>query len=439
MSTIRGLGAALAAVAVLSALTGPAAAAHSPSAAASPPFAATSLAANEDVGLNPWWFDGLNIATAHKQTRGAGVKIAVIDSSINLDAADLRGADITLGPGRGPDGQSISYPDALYASHGTSVTTTIVGQGTGTDGPGIVGVAPEAEIIFYQKDPDPYDSETSGSTQHVYDAVADGVDIINMSFVDGDRLGYTHAVEAALDAGIVVVAGAGTPGQPGIGTPASIPGVIAVGALDSNAQAWTDQPGQEEGALIISAPGVDMPIGQMDGPLRGARWISGLEDTGTSLSTPIVSGMLALVKSKYPDATHNQLIQHLIHFVAGSEGDSTWGWRRDIGFGSASVTRMLEQDPTGWPDENPLMLDTIDDIVEAYPFTIYGQTDDTATNEPTPAANETAADSGDDIGLLPVVLIGAVVLLVVAAAAVLVIRRRSTSPLNDDSPLHQET
>ena len=140
--------------------------------------------------------------------------------------------------------------------------------------------------------------------------------------------------------------------------------------------------------------------------------------------------MLALVKSKYPEATGNQLIQHLIHFVFGAEDDSTWGWRRDIGFGSASVPNMLAHDPTGWPDENPLLLDTVTDIEATYPFTIYGQTDDEAADDdPTPAAtDDTTAEATDDGPPTAAILaLAGTALAALAAVVLLVLRRRRTS------------
>lgn len=147
-----------------------------------PGAADSSVGENEDVGLNPWWFDALNIAKADEQTRGEGVTIAVIDAAINLEAADLQGADITLEPGRGPDGRTTSCPDALSAGHGTSVTTVIAGQGRGTNGPGVVGVAPDAKIFSYQVDPDPYDDRRLSTAEDVDQAVRDGADLINLSF-----------------------------------------------------------------------------------------------------------------------------------------------------------------------------------------------------------------------------------------------------------------
>ncbi|MEO5711425.1 MAG: S8 family serine peptidase, partial [Nocardioidaceae bacterium] len=72
--------------------------------------------------------------------------------------------------------------------------------------------------------------------------------------------------------------------------------------------------------------------------------------TGTSFAAPIIAGSLALVKSKYPDATGNQLVQQLIHNTSSGK----YAWDRDYGFGLVSMSKMLATDPTAWPDVNPL-------------------------------------------------------------------------------------
>ena len=89
---------------------------------------------------------------------------------------------------------------------------------------------------------------------------------------------------------------------------------------------------------VITAPGVDV-TGIRWVPGRG--WQSGQSRTGTSDAAPIVAGALALVKSKYPDATGNQLIQQLIHYTSSG----TYAWDRTYGFGLVSVSKMLAERP----------------------------------------------------------------------------------------------
>nr|WP_254450731.1 S8 family serine peptidase [Aeromicrobium stalagmiti] len=326
------------------------------------------------------------VSEAHQQSTGKGVRIAVIDGAINTDVPELDGAKVTLRGAVKPDGseglaEARSYPTARYAGHGTAMTSLIVGQGKGNapGGAGITGIAPDAEVFFYQKDPDPTDRE-SGYPSELFDqAIKDKVDIISYSFTNTLQLQYE--VEQAQKAGIVVVAGAGNPNGP-VTEPASIPGVVAVGAIDKDAKPWSKQP---DGNLSIVAPGVDVASGIMEGPVDQARWVSGEERTGTSDATPLVAGALALVKSKYPDATGNQLIQQLIH----SSGGRDFGYRQSTGFGVISLRKLLARDPSGWPDVNPLLKNP-NDAFAAYPLSAWK---DPKTTEPTsPSASPTPAD-----------------------------------------------
>ena len=100
---------------------------------------------------------------------------------------------------------------------------------------------------------------------------------------------------------------------------------------------------------MITAPGVDV-TGIRWVPGRG--WQSGQSRTGTSDAAPIVAGALALVKAKYPDATGNQLIQQLIHNTAS--GTVRLGPHLRLR-AALDVEAMLANDPTGWPDVNPLL------------------------------------------------------------------------------------
>ena len=71
---------------------------------------------------------------------------------------------------------------------------------------------------------------------------------------------------------------------------------------------------------------------------------------GTSISTPIVAGFLAMARQKWPDATSNQLLQLLIHTTVNPDG----GWNQYTGYGVASPATMMNTDPSQYPDVNPL-------------------------------------------------------------------------------------
>ena len=73
--------------------------------------------------------------------------------------------------------------------------------------------------------------------------------------------------------------------------------------------------------------------------------------TGTSVSTGLVSGFVALAHEKWPEATPNQLLQLLVH--TGTNPNHAWNDR--TGYGPADPGAMVNTDPSQYPDENPLM------------------------------------------------------------------------------------
>jgi subtilisin family serine protease len=166
----------------------------------------------------------------------------------------------------------------------------------------------------------------------------------------------------------------------------------------------------------------------MEGTETDARWVSGTEHDGTSSPTPLVAGALALVKEKYPTATGNQLVQHLIHHTGRDE----YGWQRKTGFGVLRIDKMLATDPTGWPDVNPL-LGGVDAARADFPSTVYS---DPAAPRPTTAAPSTpaqdpadepataAADSDESGSSAAPFIIGGTVLALALVAAVVIARSR---------------
>jgi subtilisin family serine protease len=397
--------------------------------------------------LDPWWYGAMGLDKFHREVTGKGVKIAVIDQALNADAPELKGAKVKLrigmrDAGTGETFPAKSYSRAFYASHGTAMTTLLVGQGKGNapGGAGIRGIAPDAEVYFYQMDPDPTDEGFEFSYGLFEQAIADKVDIISFSFTG--ETGLVPVIKKAQEAGIVVVAGAGR--KDGIiGQPASLRGVVAVGAVDKNAKAWKHQP-QGSGSLTVTAPGVKVASGSMEGSATDAHWVSGTERTGTSDATPLVAGALALVKQKYPTATGNQLIQHLIH----TTGQETYGWQPTFGFGIPSIGKMLATDPTGWPDVNPLT-NGVDAARTDFPPSVYRDpnapaptTPAPSTPAPEPADKPSAAQDSSDSSssALPWMGGGAVLALAVVGAIVIVVRRRRprqttpTAPHGDSEP-----
>lgn len=340
-----------------------------------------------------WWFDAMRIGKAQRQVTGEGVTVAVIDDALDPSVPELRGQDVRLREScRGHPLQPVK--GSTVADHGTGMVSLIVGSGRGdmAGGRGVPGVAPGARVLFYSADriPDTHALDCwDYEVDHVIDlAVEDGADIISMSVSLNKGPELIGSVRRALRAGVVVLGAAGntTEGRP-FHYPAWIQGVVGVGAADEYAQLWEDTPMDHHTA--IAAPGVYVSTGQV---LPDGEWTSNGAATGTSAPTAITAGALALVKSKYPEATGNQLIQHLIH---SSKGGFTW--YRGYGFGIVNVTTMLRSSPTQWPDENPLMGGP-HHTLDTYPMWVSSRIDDPAgKGENAPASEEraeTAAPGG---------------------------------------------
>jgi subtilisin family serine protease len=380
---------------------------------------------------DPWWFSVLHLADAHKKTTGKGVTIAVIDTAVDTDVPDLKGADIEFGaPCEPHDAKSLPRIHDVAANHGTAMTTIIAGQGKGNaaGGSGITGVAPDATIRFYNSDPDPRqtkkDCDELDTISLFQQAIRDGVDII--SFSATNTFGMEGTIRDAVAAGIVVVAGAGEPDE-AISSPASIPGVVSVLAVDKKAQPWKHNPHMQPtnaaeswkfGFPVISAPGVEVPAGAMD---KSGAWTSAYPRTGTSDATALVSGLIALLKSAHPQATGNQLIQHLIHYTSDKNVD----WDVRYGFGIASITKMLRHDPTQWPDVNPLLEGPEQAIAD---FAAGRETAKAPTPTPKPDESPASAPADSDGGGQPgwIWPTGAIGTLVIIAAAVIARRRHTT-------------
>ncbi len=403
--------------------------------------------AADSAGHVGWWYDALKVERAHASATGSGVTVAVIDGSIDPAAPELRGADVELRTDC--RGDRVRPRSGSVDDHGTSMTALIVGTGKGSaaGGAGVRGIAPDAKVLYYSADPEPsepgapVDLECDGyqTAEVVRDAVGRGADVITMSISGFGGATFEQALQEARDQGVVVVASAGdaTKSDLGVSFPASIPGVVAVNAVDRSAKPWVSNPAAaplpnfpvekiHQAYPVISAPGVDLKTLRW----RNGSWRSEVTSTGTSPAAALVAGALALVKQKYPEATGNQLIQNLIHFTGGSR---TYSWDRQYGFGIVALNEMLDHDPAGWPDENPLLKGPSAALAD-YPMSAYRDVADRAEQgeEGTAPRSPVAADPDRDRSGVPgwLWVPGGLAAVLAAGAAVFTStrRRRSAAP-----------
>ncbi|MYX16961.1 type VII secretion-associated serine protease mycosin [Streptomyces sp. SID8374] len=303
----------------------------------------------------PWSLQRVLMDELWKQSTGKGVRVAVIDTGVDVKNPQLTPAvDVKAGKNFLPE--KLKTEDGREIERGKeNGTTDTVGHGTKVagiiaareaKGTGFTGLAPDATIIPIQQN----DAHGNGTADTLIQAILYATDtakadIINISQDTADAVEPTprlkQAIDHALAENIVVVASAGNDGVGGNVKrtyPASYEGVLAVASSDrNNERAYFSQAGPFVG---IAAPGVDM-ISTVPGGGHCA-------DNGTSFSAPYVAGVAALVKAKHPDWTQRQIVAQLQQTAERSVA----GHDRHVGWGVVDPVRALTEDDK--PIERPV-------------------------------------------------------------------------------------
>ena len=271
-----------------------------------------------------YWLSGYGIREAWKVTKGAGVTIAVIDTGVDSSHPDLKGAVVGGADfsGRGAaNGQKPVGGDG--SSHGTMVAALAAGRGQGTSG--VIGAAPAASILAISIGFGGTGNSDDQIAKAVRWAVDNDADVINMSLTRNTLdwpTSWDDAFLYAMQHDVVVVAAAGNRGSgtTQVGAPATMPGVLTVAGVDRNGAASWDASSQ--GITI----GVAAPSEQLVGAVPGGGYV--LWD-GTSGATPIVAGVVALVRAAHPELKAEAVINRIVSTAkdAGKKGtDPIYGY-----------------------------------------------------------------------------------------------------------------
>ena len=262
----------------------------------------------DQVRERQYWLEDYRITQAWEITRGAGVRIAIIDTGIDASHQDLAGALVG-----GADFSGLGSPDGLTPvgperRHGTMVASLAAGRGNnGVDG--VLGSAPEAELLSLSMS---FGGGTVSPDEQVANAVRfavdNGADIISLSLTRNTRdwpESWDRAFGYAAANDVVVIAAAGNRGSGtvSVGAPATMPGVLTVGGVDQDGQA--SDSASSQGITI----GVMAPSEGLVGATPGGGYVSW---SGTSGATPIVAGIVALVRSAYPDLDAANVINRVL-------------------------------------------------------------------------------------------------------------------------------
>ena len=269
---------------------------------------------------------------------GAGVTIAIIDGTVDTSVPELVGANIT---DKSPCSVSSS---PAHRSHGTEVASLLVSRA--------YGMVPDAALLAYQS----IDTNSAAGddcpmkagvlptevSSLINKAINDGASIINYSATSPSPSNHLKwAIARAMSQGVIITAGAGNTASDNTENSLSQwSGVVGVSAIDTDGK-----------FASYSSWGQGVTTTAIGGPVLARDANGNISSTqGTSFSTPIVSGVLAQTHAKWPNATSNQLLQLLINTAVGHEQ----GWNQYGGYGAANPGKMLNTDPSQYPDENPL-------------------------------------------------------------------------------------
>ena len=299
----------------------------------------TTALANDEYYDRQWHYPLIHLDSAWDLPLGIQpVVVAVIDSGTLLDHPDLEGQQLATGydfvsslansgDGDGLDANPTDEHDgsSYYVFHGTHVAGTIAANSNNSLG--IAGVAGDWPVKLM---PLRVLGSLGGSsydiTQAIYYAAGlpndsgiqlsgdDVAGVINLSLGGSARSAVLEAaIAAAIDNGIIVVAAAGNDGSPVPFYPASMAGVVSVSAVGADKRL---APYSNYGAYIdISAPGGNTNAdfnrdGAPDGVLSTAgSVVDGVVEhnyiylQGTSMASPHVAGIVALMKTIYPAMT----------------------------------------------------------------------------------------------------------------------------------------
>ncbi|WP_066381806.1 MULTISPECIES: S8 family peptidase [unclassified Anabaena] len=285
------------------------------------------------LGGNNWGLDMIKAPEVwNNGYTGNGIVVAVIDTGVDYNHIDLKNNIWTNSreiAGNGIDDDGNGYVDDVHGwnfdgknnntlddnGHGTHVSGIIAGENNGY---GVTGVAYNAQIMPVKVLNSSGSGAYSAIANGIYYAVDNGAKVINLS-LGGDFSSQTlkSAVEYASSKGVIVVMAAGNDGGSSPGYPARYADKsgIAVGAVnqDGNLTDFSNRSGNNQLAYV-TAPGQNIYS-----TLPGNEYAS---YSGTSMASPYVAGVVALMLSANPNLTASQVRQIITGTANSSDRNS---------------------------------------------------------------------------------------------------------------------
>ncbi|WP_323180989.1 type VII secretion-associated serine protease mycosin [Streptomyces sp. NBC_01142] len=388
----------------------------------------------ETIRSQQWHLDAMGAEKIWQTSTGKGVTVAVIDTGVDATNPDLRG-QVLRGSDLAPDERGDEQTD--YDGHGTGMAGLIAGTGKSGGGDGAFGLAPGAKILPIRMPRSGDESNRAegdeefnrSAPEAIRYAVDAGAKVINISMgTESGKQRMSDAVRYAIEKGSLIFAATGNDGSPALDYPAGTPGVVGVGAFGKNLKKTKES--QYGPQVDVAAPGEEM--------VHACGGKTGLCNShGTSDASAIASASAALIWSKHPEWTNNQVLRVMLNTVSGP----TSGNKRNdyVGYGAVRPLRALRTpgDP-GPADEFPLP-----DLAAAAPKSPSPEASkDTAGSESNAKDDKPAVGSSSDdsnTGLWIALGVGAAALLGAAVAVVVIRSRRSNAALASSTPAYGST
>ncbi|MFE5563779.1 S8 family serine peptidase [Amycolatopsis japonica] len=228
----------------------------------------------------PHWVDQLGLAQAWSHSRGEGVRVGLVDTGVDLSEPALTGQVLV----------EADFPDlgggaTSGESHGT-IMASLVAE-----------VAPQAKILSARMTGGPEDANNA-----IRWAVDYGATVINVSLGGPvDSPAFDAGLRYAMEHDAVVVAAAGNADVDSeVTSPADRPGVVAVSAVDENGH-FARNVSVSGHEVSFAAPGVGITTASK----RAA------PTSGTSHAAALMTGVVALVRARFPQLTAEQVVERL--------------------------------------------------------------------------------------------------------------------------------
>ncbi|MED3552532.1 S8 family serine peptidase [Cytobacillus praedii] len=287
-----------------------------------------NILSTETTSEMPWGLTTVSAQKAWEVTQGENSVVCVLDTGIDLDHSEFEGRIVGY---RNFTNDNNSNPDIVEDTngHGTHVAGIVAGTN--------YGVAPKAKLLIAKVISDVYIDTVDMSANAIDWAIGwrgengEKVNVINMSieytlYSDAEINALLRAIKRARKAGITVVVAAGNDGDGDNATfeayrryPAIFPEVVTVGNIQSDEKIYSNS--NSTPFVDVSAPGTNILSAYKDGGTATM--------TGTSMASPHVAGMVALIYSAYKQGGQELTSHEAIEIIKRTTRNPISGYKFD--------------------------------------------------------------------------------------------------------------